>query len=241
MKKVVLILGLILVLGLGLGVWWLGWSEERLTIALVEGERVGVLKLEKGEGELFWLSSKMILKDEWGGEWEMAKLAEVAQMRQRQGEVGQVGEGAEKILEWTLAVSIDGFKDDLALWEKLRWWLRQKGASKITEIELGVDGFDGFDGRDDFWRAELVESGLTFGVFNASELVGKGIWAARVIENLGGRVVEVGNSEGEAKIRVPNKEWKRSKAIDFISGSLGIRKIEIGASESLGEVLVMVK
>jgi hypothetical protein len=238
MRKVVLILVLILVLGLGLSVWWLGRSEQRLTIALIEGERVGVLKLEKGEGELFWLSPKMVLRDQWGGEWEMTKLAEVARMRQRQGEVDQVGEGVEKILEWTLAVSVDGFKDDFALWEKLRWWLRRKGASKITEIELGIDGFDE---RDDFWRAELVESGLTFGVFNASELVGKGIWAARVIENLGGRVVEVGNSQGEAKIRVENKEWKRSSAIDFVADSLGIRKIEIGASESLGEVLVMVK
>lgn len=237
-KKVVFILALILILGLGFSIWWLGGSEERLAIALIEGDRVGVLRLEQGEGKLFWLSPKMVLKDEWGGEWEMGKLVEVAQMRQRQGEVDQVGKGVEKILEWTLAVSIDGFKGDLALWEKLRWWLRQKGASKITEIELGVDGFDG---RDDFWRAELVESGLTFSVFNASELIGKGIWAARVIENLGGRVVEVGNGDGETKIRVENKEWRRSKAIDFVSDSLGIRKIEIGASESLGEVLVMVK
>lgn len=147
------------------------------------------------------------------------------------------GGKSEELLRVTvsslLGIPVDVEVKSLTFWDKAKtWWLRKSPQRRVKTIDLETLPVFVEEERADgakikkietskvdfyltrlFWEKALREESLKIGVFNASTRPGLAQRAARLIENIGGLVVEVANWEedGLDQCRIKtDKEHQRS-------------------------------
>lgn len=132
-------------------------------------------------------------------------------------------------------LSLASLKDRFSFFDSLYLWWRFKNVSRkdISYLDLNGSGFYKEDESFDeaqldlflgkyFFDQKIVDEDLTIAVFNATPIQGLGFSAARILINLGSRVVNIGNSESMEECLLRSTKGKLNtytlKRINLIFG-----------------------
>jgi hypothetical protein len=97
-------------------------------------------------------------------------------------------------------------RSNFSFFELVHLWLRVKSVSKFDFknyhfVELNAKAREDFISKN-FQDERIIKENLSVAVFNSTEFPGLGNQASRLISNLGGRVVNIGNSPLQEKTTI---------------------------------------
>ena len=175
---------------------------------------------------------------------DLVKLAETEKKRE---------ETLKKTISEILGIPVDAASETLTFWDKAKiWYMRKQIKRSPTELNLAkmplYDEETMIDGtvikrinpqkidfylKDLFLEKEIREENFKIGVFNASKIRGLAGKTARIIENIGGKVVTIENyqnsKEGcrfETKEDSLNKKTLKRLRTIFLKCEVRIRDID---------------
>ena len=225
------------------------WNgKDRLSLIALSGDRIELINLIPSQKkQLIWeVPSDLVVEVPSGyGPYQLKKVFTLGELDKK---------GGELLLKTTsnlfgLKVSayrVEG-KTNLSWWDSLRInWFNRTKAFQTSRLDLsGQMGRIDQIVNESLFDQVIAREAVPVAVLNATGVAGEANQVARLITNLGGQVVTIGNSEEdkeESEIWIVSDDLKSSATLAFLESILGSVsvKIEPKVIEYRADIVVIV-
>ena len=225
------------------------WNgKDRLSLITLSGDRIELINLlPPQKKQLVWeVPSDLVVEVPSGyGPYQLKKVFTLGELDKK---------GGELLLKTTsnlfgLKVSayrVEG-KTNLSWWDSLRInWLNRTKAYQTSRLDLsGQMGRIDQIVNESLFDQVIAREAVPVAVLNATGVAGEANQVARLITNLGGQVVTIGNSEAgqdESEIWIVSDDLKSSVTLAFLESITGTKnvKVEPKAIQYRADIVVIV-
>ena len=225
------------------------WNgKDRLSLIALSGDRIELINLIPSQKkQLIWeVPSDLVVEVPSGyGPYQLKKVFTLGELDKK---------GGELLLKTTsnlfgLKVSayrVEG-KTNLSWWDSLRInWLNRTKAYQTSRLDLsGQMGRIDQIVNESLFDQVIAREAVPVAVLNATGVAGEANQVARLITNLGGQVVTIGNSEAgqdESEIWIVSDDLKSSVTLAFLESITGTKnvKVEPKAIQYRADIVVIV-
>ena len=225
------------------------WNgKDRLSLIALSGDRIELINLIPSQKkQLIWeVPSDLVVEVPSGyGPYQLKKVFTLGELDKK---------GGELLLKTTsnlfgLKVSayrVEG-KTNLSWWDSLRInWFNRTKAFQTSRLDLsGQMGRIDQIVNESLFDQVIAREAVPVAVLNATGVAGEANQVARLITNLGGQVVTIGNSEAgqdESEIWIVSDDLKSSVTLAFLESITGTKnvKVEPKAIQYRADIVVIV-
>lgn len=225
------------------------WNgKDRLSLITLSGDRIELISLiPPQKKQLIWqVPSDLVVEVPSGyGQYQLKKVYQLGELDKKGGELLLKTTSNLFGLKVT-AYRVEG-KTNLSWWDRVRInWLNQTKSYQTSRLDLsGQMGRIDQLVNENLFDETIAREAVPIAVLNATGVAGEANLVARLITNLGGQVVTIGNSEidqEESEIWLVSADLKSSVTLAFLKSILGSVsiKIEPKAVEYRADIVVIV-